>query len=348
MEISRTVVGSDRGDIEIFRLVNDSGAWVELSSLGAGIIGLGVPDADGRIGNVALGYGDVRDYIGDGPNMGKSLGRYANRIAHGRFSIGDRTYQLNLNLPPHHLHGGAEGFQNQIWKAAPTGDGVIFSLDSPDGSENYPGNLSVEIRYRWGDDNRLSITFRATTDVPTVLNLSNHAYWNLSGADSGSALGHELKMKVSRYLETDETLVPTGRLLDAAGTPMDFSRFKRLGADISTDFKPLKIGKGYDHCWALDKAREGEMSREAVVIRDPESRRTLTIDSDQPGVQIYTGNWLEGSARNRSGRFYRDYEGLAVEMQGFPDAPNHPGFPSQFLLPGEAYERHITYSFGTY
>lgn len=348
MEILTSVCPSSLGDISVFRIINSKGAWVELSSLGAGVLGVGVPDINGNIDNVALCYSDPADYIGDGPNMGKCPGRFANRIANGHLVVNERTYSLNLNLPPHHLHGGEHGFQNQIWNSEILDNGVRFSLVSPDGQENYPGTLRVTITYRWSEDNKLTIDFNATTDAPTVINLTNHTYWNLAGADSGTALDHELRMKASCYLETDDTLVPTGRLIPVDGSPMDFSIFKPLGKDINRDFHPLKVGKGYDHCWAIDGWKPGEMSAEAVVLRDPVSHRTLTIDSDQPGVQIYTGNWLEGCPNNKEGRSYHDYEGVAVEMQGFPDAPNRPEFPSQLLLPGEAYKRRIVFAFGTY
>ncbi len=348
MEILTSSVNSPLGDITVFRIVNEQGSWIELSSLGAGILGVGVPDRNGVIDNVALGYADAVSYIGDGPNMGKCPGRFANRIANGHLFIDGRLYRLNLNLPPHHLHGGANGFQNQIWNAEIIDDGVRFSLVSPDGQENYPGTLTVTITYRWSDNDSLTIDFEAATDAPTVVNLTNHTYWNLSGSDSGSVLDHEMKMKASRILETDDTLVPTGRLLPTEATPMDFSEFKTLGKDIFKDFHPLKVGKGYDHCWAIDDWRSGKMSEEAVIIRDPKSGRTLTIDSDQPGVQIYTANWLAGSPFNKSGKEYADYDGVAVEMQGFPDAPNHPEFPTQFLRPGELYHRTIVFSFGLY
>lgn len=348
MEIRNNTVKTSLGDVEVYRLVNESGAWVELSSLGAGIIGLGVPDAEGRIENVALGYENIECYIGDGPNMGKTLGRYANRIGRGILPVGDKTYQLNLNLPPHHLHGGAEGLMNQIWDSEMIKDGVVFRHVSPDGTENYPGTLQLSVTYRWSEDNRLTIDYLAETDRPTALNLSNHAYWNLRGAGSGTALGHEVRMQASRYLETDDKLLPTGKLRDVTDTPMDFSEFKTLERDMNADFEPLKIGKGYDHCWAIDGWKPGKMSSGAVVVRDPVSRRTLTIDSDQPGMQLYTGNWLTGSPSGRDGADYKDYEGVAIEMQGFPDAPNRPEFPSQLLLPGEVYERRIVYAFGLY
>lgn len=348
MEILTSSFNSPLGDITLFRIVNSRGCWVELSSLGAGILGVGVPDSHGTIENVALCYADPASYIGDGPNMGKCPGRYANRIANGHLRIDGKVYQLNCNLPPHHLHGGAGGFQNKIWDAEIVDDGVKFSLVSPDGQENYPGTLALSVTYLWNNENTLTVRFEASTDAPTVINLTNHTYWNLSGADSGSALGHEMKMKAAHFLETDDTLVPTGRLLPVEATPMDFTAFKPLGKEIECDYHPLKVGKGYDHCWAIDNWKPGRMSSEAVIIRDPESRRTLTIDSDQPGVQIYTGNWLDGCPLNKSGRSYSDYDGIAVEMQGFPDAPNHPEFPSQLLHPGEIYQRTIVFSFGIY
>lgn len=346
MKNSVRTVEAPFGEIEIFRLENDKGCWVELSSLGAGVLGVGVADAKGRIENVALGYASPADYMSDGPGMGKCPGRYANRIAFGRFSVGGKEYQLDTNLPPHHLHGGNTGFQNRLWKACKLDDGVEFSYRSADGEENYPGNLDVAVTYRWTDDCKLSLEIKARTDAVTVVNITNHCYWNLDGCDSGSVLGHEMRLKSSRWLETDTTLIPTGRLADVAGTPMDFLDFKELGRDIKADFEALHIGKGYDHCWAVDGWEPGRMSEEAVVIRSRRSGRKLVIDSDQPGFQVYTGNWLAGCPCNRGGRSYEDYDGVAVEMQGFPDAPNHPEFPNQELHPSEEYRRTIVFKFG--
>ncbi|MDE7179999.1 MAG: galactose mutarotase [Muribaculaceae bacterium] len=348
MKITQHSYPCSKGEIRLFRLENSRGAWVELSSLGAGITGVGVPDSKGVIENVALCYETPDLYLGDGPNMGKCPGRYANRIGHGRIEVGGKKYQLNCNLPPHHLHGGADGLQNQLWDAEVLEDGVRFSVTSPDGHENYPGNLKVTATYRWNDDMELSLEFEAESDAETVINLTNHAYWNLRGATAGTALDHELKMKASRYLETDHTLLPTGVSIPTSGNPMDFSEFKTIRCDINADFEPLKIGKGYDHCWVIDEWVPGRMSEEVVVIREPQSRRTLTIDSDQPGVQIYSGNWLTGSPKGPGGFEYSDYDGLAVEMQGFPDAPNRPEFPSQTLIPGKPYKRLINFKFGTY
>jgi len=346
MKITKKTVQSPHGDIALYRMQNAGGAWVEVSTLGAGITGVGVPDRDGVIANVALAYADPADYMADGPCLGKCPGRYANRIAGGHLEVDGKTYQLSVNNGPNHLHGGPSGFQNRIWEARELEDGVEFTYHSAGGEENYPGNLTVYATYIWNDANVLTLTFRAETDADTVINMTNHTYWNLDGADSGCVLDHEMRLRASRWLPTDDTLIPTGELASVEGTPMDFTEYKSLGRDIKADFPALRYGKGYDNCWAIEDWQPGKMVEEAVELRDLKTGRTLTVDSDQPGVQIYTGNWLSGSPLNRSGRGYEDYEGVAIEMQGFPDAPNKPGFPSQALKPGETYRRTIRFRFG--
>ena len=358
MEISVNSYPCEAGDVKWIRIVNSKGAAVTLSSLGAGIVGVEVPDRDGNIENVCLGYADPADYLNDGPCMGKTAGRYANRIAHGHLQVGDRTYQLAINCGPHHLHGGPQGFQNKIWDTELLSNGVRFSLFSPDGDENYPANLNAIVEYRWSEDNELSISLEADTDAPTVVNLTNHAYWNLDGADSGSALSHLLEIKAQKWVETDDTLAPTGILADVADTPMDFTTPKSIETDLKKDFPALRYGKGYDNCWVIDRSVDSEslpagadkwietaMVEDAVVLSSLKSGRSLHIDTDQPGVQVYSGNWLSGSACNRSGKGYEDYDGIAIEAQGFPDAPNHPGFPSQYIDAQHPYQRTIVYRF---
>lgn len=347
MKITKTSVSSSFGEISIFSLLNASGASVELSSLGAGIIAIRVPDKDGNIANVALAYENPADYMADGPCMGKVPGRYANRIAKGHLELEGKTYQLAINNGPNALHGGPTGFQNRIWDAEIIPNGIRFTYISKDGEENYPGNLKVTAEYKWSEDNVLTLKLGAETDHATVVNLTNHTYFNLDGADSGSVLKHKMKMKASRYLPTDDTQIPTGEFAEVSGTPMDFTEFKELGKDIETNFLPLKIGKGYDHCWVIDEWEKGKLTEEAVMLVGPESGRVLIIGSTQPGVQIYTGNWLSGSPVNCSGRSYEDYEGVAIEMQGFPDAPNKKHFPSQELKPAEKYEETIIFKFTT-
>ena len=345
MKITKRTSPSAEGEITLYRIENGSGASVEVSSLGAGITSVRVPDKFGKIDEVALGYENPADYMADGPCMGKIPGRYANRIAKGHLEIDGKTYQLSINNGPNALHGGPTGFQNRIWDSQLIPNGVRFTYVSKDGEEQYPGTLKVTAEYTWNEDNVLSLVIKAVTDADTVVNLTNHAYFNLEGADSGSVLKHKLQIKSCKYLPTDETQIPTGELADVKGTPMDFTEPKEIGLHIQEDFKPLKIGKGYDHCWAIDKWEKGKMVEGAVMLAAPTSGRVLTVSSTQPGVQIYTGNWLAGSPKNKSGESYEDYEGVAIEMQGFPDAPNKPGFPSQELHPGEEYHEEIKFAF---
>lgn len=349
---------SPAGDITLVTVTNSRGASVTLSSLGAGIVAVRVPDRNGNIDNVALSYADPADYLADGPCLGKIPGRYANRIAAGHLEVDGKTYQLAINNGPNHLHGGPQGFQNKIWNVELLANGVIFSLRSPAGDENYPGNLDVTAEYRWSDDDKLSLSLHAEADAPTVANLTNHTYWNLDGADAGCALDHILQIKAHLWLPTDDTLIPTGEYADVAGTPMDFTEPKSVGRDIKEDFSALNYGKGYDNCWVLDRdvTEETEsdgstlriqhaMVRDAVILRSEKSGREVHIDTDQPGVQVYSGNWLDGSPANNSGQSYHDYDGIAIEAQGLPDAPNKPDFPSQAVTPENPYERHITFRF---
>ncbi len=346
MKISKESVASSKGDITLYTLTNALGASVTLSSLGAGIVKVIVPDREGKLEDVALGYGAVSDYFGDGPCMGKTPGRYANRIAKGRFNIGKKEYQLAINNGPNALHGGPEGFMNRIWKSEAAGNHVKFIYEAVDGEEGYPGALKATVTYSWNDDNELTIDFKAEADEKTVVNLTNHAYFNLDGENSGTVLDHDLQLFASRWLPTDDTQIPTGELGDVKDTPMDFTIPKKIGRDIDADFEALKIGKGYDHCWVLDGWRKHTLIKAARLSSD-KSGRVLEVLTTQPGVQVYTGNWLGGSPVSKSGRAYNDYEGVAMECQGFPDAPNHKHFPCQILGPGEVYEQTIVYKFST-
>ncbi len=332
------------GDATIIRLTNDHGAWVELSSLGAGITGLGVADREGNIENVALNYADDASYFEDGPCMGKIPGRYANRIAKGIFRLGDKEYQLAVNNGPNHLHGGPTGFQNRLWECRELPNGVRFTYVSADGEEGYPGQLRVTADYIWSENDILDLYLRAVTDKDTVVNLTNHCYWNLRGAQSGSVLDQELRLNASRWLPTDETLIPVGEPAPVAGTPMDFTTAKPLGRDIRADFPALKYGKGYDNCFLLDGWKRNYLT-EAATLHDPVSGRTLRLATTQPGVQVYTGNWLDGCPAGPDGYRYHDYDGVALECQGFPDAPNRPDFPDQILRPGQPYDQHIRFTF---
>lgn len=332
--------------MELVKLTNSSGASVTLSPLGAGIIAIEVPDKDGKIENVALAYANPEDYLNDGPCLGKIPGRYANRIGKGKLTVDGKDYQLAVNCGPHHLHGGPSGFQNRIWDTEEFPGGVRFTYTSADGEENYPGNVKVTAEYRWTDDNELFLDMKAESDAPSVVNLTNHLYVNLDGADSGSALSHLLKLKASHYLVTDPDLCPTGELAPVKGTPMDFTTEKEIGRDIKADFPALNYGKGYDNCYPVDGWEPGKMIEDVAVLRSEKSGRKMAISSTQPALQLYTGNWLAGSPLNKSGKFYEDYDGVAIELQGYPDAPNHPNFPSQRIDPEHPYHQTIRFKFG--
>lgn len=345
MSITEKTFNSPKGTITHFTITNASGASVTLSTLGAGIISVVVPDRSGCMADVALGYKDAASWIADGPCMGKVPGRFANRIARGHFTLDGEEYALAVNNGPNALHGGPEGFMNRIWDARRVGDNsVVMVYCAEDGEEGYPGNLIVTAKYTWSDANELTLRLGATTDAPTVINLTNHAYFNLDGEGSGSVLDHELKLNASRWLPTDETQIPTGELAPVAGTPMDFTVAKTIGRDIKADFEALKIGKGYDHCWVVDGYEKGKL-RDVAELRGPKSGRSMVIATTQPGMQIYTGNWLAGCPESISGGEYHDYDGVAIECQGFPDAPNKPSFPSSVLRPGEEYDETIVFKF---
>lgn len=346
MEIVKEIWGKSECGKEIclFTLTNTSGAYVRLSNLGACIQSLAVPDRNGKLEDVILGYPEARSYFGDGPCAGKIPGRYANRIAKGKFTLDGKEYTLPINNACNHLHGGPEGFQNKVWEGRVNGDAVEFMYFSEDGEMGYPGNLKVVARYDWSEENELRLTITAETDAPTVVNLTNHAYWNLNGEGNGDILGHELKLNASEYLPTDDTLIPVGESEPVAGTPMDFIVAKPLGRDIREDFPALNYGKGYDNCWVIDGAEPGQLQF-AAELTSPESGRVLKVFTTQPGVQVYTGNWLAGSPVAKCGRSYNDYEGVAIECQNFPDAPNKADYPNPELRPGEIYEEAIIFAF---
>ena len=333
-------------DIRLFSIVNADGSEVILSNLGACIVSVVVPDKDGLLADVALGYHNPEDYDTDGPCMGKVPGRYANRIAKGRFAIGEKTYESAINNGPNHLHGGpgAQCFANRIWDAEEIRDGVIFKLDSPDGDAGYPGNMHVEARYTWSDDHKLTLHLSATTDAETIVNLTNHAYFNLKGEEAGDVTDHLLKLFASRYLPTDETLIPQGEPAPVKGTPMDFTTAKPIGRDLKADFPALNYGKGYDNCFVVDDWQKG-MVRPVARLSETSTGRQLTVSTDAPGIQVYTGNWMEGCPVSKSGKAYHDYDGVALECQAFPDSPNRPDFPFETLKPGEVYENTIVFAF---
>ena len=332
-------------EIYLYILTNEAGAYVKLSNIGAGIVSVVVPDRDGNLSDVVLGYEEPLSYFGDGPCAGKIPGRYANRVALGKFTLDGEEYTLPVNNGPNHLHGGPEGFQNKVWESREHEGGVEFMYYSEDGEQGYPGAVKTVARYEWTEECELRLTLTAESDAPTVINLTNHTYFNLNGDGNGDILGHKLTLNASEYLPTDATQIPLGESVPVAGTPMDFVSGKPIGLDIKADFEPLKIGKGYDHCWVIDGHEAGQLQF-CCELYAPESGRVMEMYTTQPGVQVYTGNWLTDSPAGKDGHVYEDYCAVAIECQNFPDAPNKPDYPSSVLRPGEVYEQAIIFVFG--
>ena len=334
----------DGKEIFLYTIKNASGAYVKLGSLGAAIVSIVVPDKEGKLDDVVIGYKNALDYFADGPCSGKIPGRYANRIAKGKFTLDGEEFTLPINNGPNHLHGGPKGFQNQVWDSRIDGEAVEFMYFSEDGEAGYPGALKAYARYEWGEDNSLKLTLTAQADKPTVINLTNHVYFNLDGEGSGSVLDHKLELNASQWLPTDETLIPLGEPEDVAGTPMDFVEAKPIGRDINADFPALKYGKGYDNCYLIDGYMPGQLST-AADLWAAKSGRHLEVITTQPAVQVYTGNWLKGCPEGKSGRHYQDYDAVAIECQHAPDSPNRPEYPSTVLKPGEVFEEAIIFAF---
>lgn len=326
--------------VEEYTLSSRSGVAARVMTYGALLTSLRAPDRHGNVEEITLGFDELKGYLGEHPYFGATVGRYANRIARAEFQLGGETYRLAANNGPHHLHGGLKAFDKVVWTAteAPSveGDAVEFSYLSPDGEEGYPGNLSVSVVYRLTDDGELAIEYEATTDKTTPINLTNHTYWNLRGAGSGDVLTHELTLSADSYLPVDGTLIPTGEIHPVAGTPMDFTTKRTIGSRIDQI-----EGGGYDHCYVVRRG-EGDEGDSVLVgkTRDPSSGRTMAIWTTQPGVQLYTGNFLDG-LRGRGGAVFEKHHGFCLETQCFPDSPHQPDFPSCLLEPGGTY-RHTT------
>lgn len=328
-----------------YTMRNAAGAEVQLSNFGATILSVKVPDREGRMADVVLGYKAPEGYFNDGPAAGKSVGRCANRIAFGRMTVEGEAYSLEINNGVNHLHGGTKNFANRIWESRVETNRVVMTLLSPDGDQGYPGELQIEAIFDFDDDNALELTYRAVTDRTTVVNLTNHVYFNLAGEDSGSVLDHELQLNCSQVPEMNERQIPTGRMLDVAGTPQDFRTFRPFRPGIGAEFNHIRDFKGYDHPFTIDGWKPGILGQ-VGVLRDPKSGRCVEVLTSQPSVMIYTGNWLDGSPETKSGGRYKDYDGVAIECQNLPDAVNRPEFPSPLLHPGETYCQKIVFRFG--
>jgi len=351
----------DGKDVHLFTIVNKKGMLVELSSFGAAVVKVEVADRDGKFDNVTLGFDKFEPYLGDHPYFGVTVGRYANRIAQGKFKLNDKEYQLPTNAGEHHLHGGPGGFHHVLWNAEkieieevkdeesgevqqPGERGVKFTYTSPDGEESYPGKLEVSATYTLTDSNELKMVFRAKLaedeKVDTIVNLVNHAYWNLAGADSGSVLDHVLQIFADKYVKVDKDLIPTGELTDVSGTPLDLRKPTRLSVRINDPMLKEVPGEGFDHCYVLN-SQSGDLAHAATLVDQP-TGRVMEVWTTQPGIQFYSGNHLAGEESQAGAP---KHGAVCLETQHYPDSPNHANFPPVVLKPGKLYKQTTVHKF---
>ena len=338
---------SDGTAVDIYTLTNSNGLEARITNYGGIVVSLKVPDRDGKLDDVVLGYDAVDEYIKASPYFGALIGRYGNRIAKGRFTLDGKEYTLATNNDENHLHGGLQGFDKVVWKAramlGDRGPGLTLSYLSPDGEEGYPGNLTVTVVYLLTDADELRIHYTATTDKPTPVNLTNHSYFNLAGQGNGDILSHKLTLKADRFLPVDKGLIPTGELRPVADTPFDFNKPTAIGARVEQDDQQLEFGGGYDHCWVLNES-DGQMPLAARVL-EPTTGRMMAVFTTEPAIQFYCGNFLDGSNVGKGGKVYQHRYGFCLETQHYPDSPNKPDFPSVILKPGDEYETTTIYRF---
>ena len=335
--------------VTLYTLTNSKGASATISDYGGLVTSLRMPDRGGKFDDVVLGYGSLEGYLKESPYFGALIGRYGNRIAKGVFTLGGTTHHLPVNNGPNSLHGGIKGFDKVLWNATPvmTGGGPSLKLSytSKDGEEGYPGTLSVTAVYTLTDRNELKLVYRATTDKPTIVNLTHHSYFNLAGQGNGTILDHLVTLKAGHFTPVDKDLIPTGEIASVKGTPFDFRKPTAIGARINQPDQQLHFGGGYDHNWVADKIPHtlGLIAK----VEDPRSGRVLEVLSTEPGVQFYTGNFLDGTITGKEDKVYPHRSGFCLEPQHFPDSPNHPNFPSVVLKPGQTYKNTIIYRFKT-
>jgi aldose 1-epimerase len=355
--ITRAPFGAlpDGTRVDIYTLTNSRSMEVKILTYGGILQSIKVPDRRHRFANVTLGFATLDDYVrtGNSPYFGAIIGRYGNRIANGTFQLNGTTYHLPINNPPNSLHGGTIGYDKHVWAASTVRGrnsvGLVLSFTSPNGDQGYPGTLENQVTYTLTNHNEIRMDYRArlvgNSNLKTVINLTNHAYWNLAGEGTGDINDHQLRINASHYTPVDPTLIPTGEIAPVSGTPFDFRHATAIGARIRNNDPQLIIGRGYDHNWVLD--RRGSGLELAARARDPKSGRVLEVLTDQPGMQFYSGNFLDGTLVGTSGHMYRQGDGFALETQHYPDSPNHPNFPSTVLAPGQLYRTTTIYKFST-
>jgi aldose 1-epimerase len=345
-EVTRRAYGNmDGAAIELFTLSNAAGMQAAITNYGATLVSLTAPDRNGKFADVVLGMDDLAGYRKQTAFLGALIGRYGNRIAHGGFKLEGKEYHLPKNDSDNTLHGGPQGFDKRAWKATPSngagGASVEFTYVSKDGEEGFPGTLTARVVYTLTDKNELRIDYSAATDKPTVVNLTNHSYFNLAGQGEGDILGHQVTIHASRFTPVNAALIPTGELRPVKGTPFDFTQSTAIGARIGQADQQLKFGRGYDHNWVLDKGAGG--MTQAVEVYEPKTGRVMQVWTTEPGIQFYTGNFLDGSIHGKGGKVYPNRGAFCMETQHFPDSPNQPEFPSTELKPGQQY--HTTTEF---
>ena len=347
MTVTKAVYGKmdDGTQVDEYTLTNGKGLTVKVITYGAMITSVETPDRNGKTANITLYRDSLKDYLAGHPFFGCVAGRYANRITKGKFTIDGKEYTLATNNNGHHLHGGDKGFDKHVWQGQPVEGkgsvGVALTRTSPDGEEGYPGKLTASVTYSINDKNELKMEYSATTDKPTHVNLTNHAYWNLGGAASGDVLKHELTLNADRYLPVDDGLIPLGELKPVKGTPMDFTKTHTIGERIA------QVKGGYDHAYILNAKKAGEELTFTARVFDPKSGRVMEIYTSEPAVQLYTGNFLDGTLQADGGKIaYQKHAALCLETEHYPDSPNRPEFPSTLLKPGQTYKHVTVHKFG--
>ena len=330
--------------VDIYTLTNPSGMEARITNYGAILVSLKTPDRNGKLEDVVLGFDTLDGYLGEHPYFGSIVGRYGNRIAKGQFTLNGKQYKLATNNGPNALHGGIKGFNKKIWQAQQVGNSAVkLTYLSKDGEEGYPGNLTVTVTYTLTDANQLRLEYTAATDKDTVINITNHSYFNLAGQGTGDVLGHRVMLNADRFTPVDSTLIPTGELRPVAGTPFDFRQPHAIGERIGATDQQIQFGGGYDHNWVLN----GNMGtlRPAARVVEPKSGRVLEVQTTEPGVQFYTGNFLDGTIKGKGGKVYDKRYGFCLETQHFPNSPNEPKFPSPVLKAGQTYESTTVFKF---
>ena len=335
------------GQVDLYTITNAHGMELRVTNYGGIIVSLRVPDKNGSVADVVLGYDNLDGYAKNPAYFGAIVGRYANRIANGAFTLDGAVYQLAKNNGPNSLHGGLKGFDKVIWHAEPftneQGSGLILTYTSKDGEEGYPGNLKTKVTYTLTDQNELRIDYEATTDKATPVNLTSHSYFNLAGEGSGDILKQELTLNADRFTPVDQTLIPTGELRPVKGTPLDFTKPTPVGARINDNYEQLLIAHGYDQNFVLNRKDDDLLL--AARVHEPGSGRILEVYTTEPGVQLYTGNFLDGTITGKHGHVYNQHAALCLEAQHFPDSPNHANFPSTILRPGKTFRSRTVYRF---